>query len=156
MQESHILVDGYSILHQWEEFRPLLRRNLPTARQALILLLTQFHDCRGGKMTLVFDGRSLPKGGESIRTSIEVVYSKQGQTADAVIEKMVGQSLRPQQFIVATEDYAEQNIVESLGGRVLSADAFHSLVKSELEDLEQVLENISLRNQHFGKGRHLR
>lgn len=153
MAGPHILVDGYSILHQWEEFRPALRTSLAAGRQALIHILTQFHDCRGGKMTLVFDGRSLPKGGDGVRTQVDIIYSKDGQTADAVIERMVGQSARPQDFLVATDDYAEQNVIESLGGRTISADGFHAMVQSELQDLGKALETLSSRNQSFGRRR---
>ncbi len=153
MADEHILVDGYSILHQWPEFRPLLRKSLAAARQALIHLMTQFQDCRGGKITVVFDGRSIPRGGDGIRTQVQIIYSKDGQTADAVIERLVGQSAHPQQFLVATDDYAEQNLVESCGAHSLSADGFHALVQAELDSLDKALEGLALRNQSFGRRR---
>ncbi len=150
---AHILVDGYSILHQWQELRPARLRNLAAGREALIHLMTQFHDCQDKKITIVFDGRSLPRGGESIRTSVQVIYSKSGQTADAVIERMVGQSPDPSRYLVATDDHAEQNMVESLGARSISADAFHGMVKAELENLDQCLESLAMKNRPFGRRR---
>jgi uncharacterized protein len=149
MNSSHILVDGYSILYQWPELKSRLVKNLAAGRQALIQVLTQYHDCRGGKLTVVFDGRSLPKGGEAIKTSIGVVYSKDGQTADALIERIIGQSSRPGDYLVATDDFAEQNMVESLGGQTVSADAFHSMVESELQDLKSVLDHLTRKNWSF-------
>jgi len=146
---EHILVDGYSILHQWSELKAARMRSLAAGRQALIHILTQFHDCHGGHLTLVFDGRSIPRGGDGIRSGIQILYSREGQTADAVIERIVGQSADPEKFLVATDDHAEQNIIEGLGGRVLSADAFHAAVKSELKSLEQILEGISSGNSGF-------
>lgn len=151
MAGEHILVDGYSILHQWEELRKPRLQSLAKGRQALIQLLTQFHDARGGQLTVVFDGRSLPRGGEAISTAIGVVYSKAGQTADAVIERIVGQSPKPETYTVATDDHAEQNLVESLGGRTLSADAFHSMVQAELQDIGSLIEQISQKNRNFGR-----
>lgn len=151
MVTEHILVDGYSILHNWTELKPARTRSLAAGRQALIHLLTQFHDCRGGSLTIVFDGRSLPQGGDGIRSSIQILYSKEGQTADAVIERMVGQSPKPDQYLVATDDYAEQNVVEGLGARTISADIFHAMVEGELNNLETALEKISFKNRRFNQ-----
>ncbi len=149
MANEHILVDGYSILYQWKELEPLRRKNLATARQMLIKLLTQFHDYRGGKLTVVFDGRSLPKGGEAIRTDIGVIYSRSGESADAVIERIVGTSQTPSSFLVATDDFAEQTTVESLGAHSLSADGFHSMIEAEMEGLDQAIQKLSRDNLGF-------
>jgi uncharacterized protein len=151
MRIEHILVDGYSIMHQWTELKPARLQSLATGRQALIHLLTQFHDADGRALTVVFDGRSLPRGGEATRTSIQVVFSKDGQTADAVIERIIGQSPKPQSFLVATDDYAEQNVVEGFGAQTISAQGFHSMVQAEVSDLSQTLETLSLKNRNFGR-----
>ncbi len=152
MSGEHIVVDGYSILHQWKELDRVRQKNLAAGREALILLLTRFHDCRGGPLTVVFDGRSLPRGGEGIRTGIRVIYTREHQTADSVIERLVGQSAEPGRFLVATDDLAEQSIVESLGGRTLSADAFHAMVEDEVSGMGEILEQISMKNQRFKRG----
>ena len=150
MEVKHIIVDGYSILHQWEELAAARVKNLASGRQALIHLLTQFHDCYGGELTVVFDGRSIPRGGDDIQTSIQILYSQKEQTADALIERMVGKSPDPSIFLVATDDYAEQNTIESLGGRAISAEGFHAMVKAELKNVQQVLDTNSLKNRRFG------
>lgn len=149
MPNDHILVDGYSILYQWNELKALRQKNLATARQVLIKLLTQFHDYRGGKLSVVFDGRSLPKSGEAIRTNIEVIYSRTGESADAVIERMVGTSPTPSSFLVATDDFAEQTTVESLGAQSISADGFHSMIEAEMEGLNQAIDKLSRDNLGF-------
>lgn len=148
---EHILVDGYNILHQWTEFARARRSSLAKARQALIHLLTQFHDCHGGRMTLVFDGRSAARGDPSLRTNIEIIYSRQGESADAVIERVVGRSANPANFVVATDDRIQQSTVESFGARAISADMFHDLVESELDNLSGVLDGITARNRPFGR-----
>ena len=148
---EHILVDGYNILHQWPEFERARRSSLAKARQALINLLTQFHDCHGGKMTLVFDGRSTSRGDPSLHTNIAVIYSRQGESADAVIERIVAHSAKPGDFLVATDDQIQRSTVESFGARVTSADMFHILVESELDNLGQALDQITSKNRSFGK-----
>ncbi|MBI4027157.1 MAG: NYN domain-containing protein [Verrucomicrobia bacterium] len=149
MSGKHILVDGYSILHQWSELKAARTRSLAAGRQALIHLLTQFHDGHGGCLTLVFDGRNVPRGGDGIRTGIQVLYSKEGQTADAFIERMIGQSTNPGHYLVATDDHAEQMAVEGLGGETISAGGFHAMVQAELKDITQAMEEISLKNRRF-------
>lgn len=149
MAMEHILVDGYNMIHQWTEFQAIRSKNLAASRKALIHLLTRFHDCHGGKLTVVFDGRNLPKGSDEIRTDIGVIYSKQGQSADAVIERIVGQSANPSVYLVATDDHAEQNLVESLGGRTMSADVFHSIICEKLDGMQDLLDNLTSHNQRF-------
>ncbi len=148
-QDTHILVDGYSILHQWADLAPAFRRGLAAGRDALILIMTRYHDCHGGALTLVFDGRSLPRGGEAIRSGINVLFSKDGQTADSVIERIVGQSVTPERYLVATDDHAEQNTVEALGARSVSADIFHRMVQEELDNLADLIEKNALKGARF-------
>ena len=153
MSSEHILVDGYSMLHQWPELKAARTRGIATGRQALIHLLTRYHDARGGRRTVGFDGRSLPKGGEATPTGMGGLYSRAGESADAVIERIVGQSATPSSFLVATDDHAEQNVVEGLGGRTVSADVFRLMLTEALDDLEMELDRISTGNRRFNRGR---
>jgi len=153
MSDEHILVDGHNILHQWDELRPALAQSHATGRDALILLLTRFHDCHGGKLTLVFDGNTGSQKNESsktgLKTDISVFYSAAGESADAVIERIVGQSSRPDQFLVATDDHAEQNLVEAMGARVVSSVVFHAMLEDRLKDLNEWLKQLALCNRKF-------
>lgn len=149
MGGEQILVDGYSLLHQWDELKPARMRSLAAGREALVLWLTRYHDARGGQLTVVFDGRSLPAGGLPFQTGVRVVYSRDGETADAVIERFVGQSPQPARILVATDDAMERNVVEALGARTVSAEIFYAMVRDELQDLQTDLKTISLRNRDF-------
>jgi predicted RNA-binding protein with PIN domain len=152
IQES-ILVDGYSVIFRWPELQKARLKNLATSRDLLIQILTQYQDCVRKKIIVVFDGRSPSKGTASIRTNLQIYYSQQGQTADAVIERIVGQSAQPHLFLVATDDQAEQNIVEGLGGKTVSCDIFRSMIQEELEDLQELMDVLA-RNR--GSGNHIK
>lgn len=149
MGDEQILVDGYSILHQWDELKPARTRSLAAGREALVLLLTRFHDARGGALTVVFDGRSLPAGGLPFKTGVRVVFSRNDETADAVIERIVGQSPQPARLLVATDDAMERNVVEALGAHTVSAEIFRAMVQDELKDMQADLKKIDLRNRDF-------
>ncbi|MDD2710268.1 MAG: NYN domain-containing protein [Verrucomicrobiae bacterium] len=150
---EHILVDGYSLIHQWDELRTARGRGAAAGRDALISALTRFHDSHGGGLTVVFDGQSVPKGGAAIKTGIQIVYSRAGESADAVIERMVGQSPRPADFLVATDDMAEQRVVEGFGAHTISAAGFRRMVEDDSKDLGREIKDLSRRNQGFSRRR---
>ena len=51
-----ILVDGYSLLHNWPELAPGKPRHSMEARDELIRILTLYRDATGTPITIVFDG----------------------------------------------------------------------------------------------------
>jgi predicted RNA-binding protein with PIN domain len=57
-----ILVDGYSLLHNWPELAPGWARHSAAARDELIRLLTLYQDAAGTPVTVFFDGSSPPRG----------------------------------------------------------------------------------------------
>ena len=84
-----ILVDGYSLLHNWPELAPGKPRHSASARDELIHILTRYHDAVGTPITLFFDGAGAPPGVAKHEASphVEVLFSKAGQTADQLIER---------------------------------------------------------------------
>ena len=86
-----ILVDGYSLLHHWEELAPAKPRHSFHARDALVAALTQYQDSSGTPLTVIFDGGGAPPDtpkNETAKGGIEVLFSKKGQTADQIIERV--------------------------------------------------------------------
>src|SRR5262245_52681042 len=51
-----ILVDGFSLLHNWPELAPGKPRHSAPAREELISRLRQYYDACGTPITIVFDG----------------------------------------------------------------------------------------------------
>jgi predicted RNA-binding protein with PIN domain len=146
----HYLVDGYSAIHAHPELRKALGRRLSHAREMLLQWLQQFQDHTGNRVTVFFDGRGKPgdkakpakrkpkKPDECSR--IEVVFSVENQSADAVIEQRVGQSGRSIQYLVVTADHAIQNTVSSLGTSSISPDSFFEMIQQEQKDFAGWLE----------------
>src|SRR3954452_22599028 len=85
-----ILVDGYSLLHNWPELAPGKPRHSAAARDELIHWVTQYRDVIGTPITIVFDGAGAPPGTPKPISSpeLEVLYSGAGQTADDIIERV--------------------------------------------------------------------
>ena len=51
-----ILIDGYSLLHNWPELAPGAPRHSEKARDALVEMLQHYQDASGTPVTVFFDG----------------------------------------------------------------------------------------------------
>lgn len=144
-----ILVDGYSLLHNWPELAPGKPRHSQAARDELIHVLTRYQDASGTPITVVFDGagsrraRSEPDS----EPAVEVLYSRAGQTADQMIERATHRLKEFGEVLVVTDDFAERDTVISLGGMVSSCLGFIQSVESALADLQRELKNYNRREQ---------
>ena len=121
--EEYLIVDGYNIIFAWEDLKELSRINIDSARDALKDVLSDYQGYKGCHLLLVFDAYKV-KGNAGKRETfhnIEVVYTKQDETADAFIEKTVFGIRDRYKVTVATSDGLEQQTVMSLGALRMSA-----------------------------------
>jgi predicted RNA-binding protein with PIN domain len=139
---ARILVDGYSLLNSWPELTAGCSPFSATARSALIQQLKQYADAKDLPLTIVFDGAQPHLSSEeSDDTGFEVLFSRCGQTADQVIER-VTHFLRPYgEVLVVTDDNAERDTVRSLGGVTSSCDNFirdvHAAIAQQLRRIQE-------------------
>src|SRR6266699_6799012 len=84
-----ILVDGYSLLHNWPELAPGSPRHSSAARDELVQRLTLYQDAAGTPITIFYDGGGAPASTPPALSTpnLEVLYSRGGQTADDLIER---------------------------------------------------------------------
>jgi len=130
-----ILVDGYSLLHQWTELAPGKPRHSAAARGELIQRLTQFHDASGTPVTIIFDGASGPKTEFPSTPEVEILYSRTGQTEDQIIERVTHRLSSYGEVLVVTDDQAERDTVTSVGGMTSSCLNFIRTVENSVADL---------------------
>jgi hypothetical protein len=99
-----IIVDGYNVIRQWPELAMLDRADLQAGREGLLRELQGYRRTKGHRVTVVFDGRE--EGGFSEGTEqsggISVRYSRRGETADAVIARLVAE--RGHDAVVVSSD----------------------------------------------------
>lgn len=86
-----IIVDGYNLIRQWPEMAMLDRVDLESGREALLQALQTYQRARRHRVTVVFDGRERGdlSGGSGKAGGVTVRYSRQGESADLVIARMV-------------------------------------------------------------------
>ena len=127
-----LLIDGYNIIGAWAEFRDSL--NLQESRERLIEILCDYAGYTGDTVILVFDAYAGDNPRRTIEqiAGIEVVYTKQGETADHYIERMTDtlcRNLSRQiELRVATSDAIEQTIVLGRGAARISSLELRALV----------------------------
>ena len=122
-KQSAIIVDGYNIIFAWEELNKLAQHDLDAARRRLCDILSSFAGFKKCYLVLVFDGWKVKgnPGEKETFHNIQVVYTKENQTADAYIEGLVDQIGRNYAVRVATSDALVQ--ISSLRSGVLRMSA---------------------------------
>lgn len=151
-----ILVDGYSLLHNWPELAPGRARHSAAARDELIGRLTQYQDAIGTPITIFFDGAGAPPGTPRAHSTpaVEVLYSRAGQTADAMIERSVHRFQPYGQVLAVTDDHAERETVLSLGGFASSCLNFIQTVESTLAEMADDIKTHNRQERHRYQRRH--
>ena len=138
-----ILVDGYSLLHNWPELAPGQPRHSARAREELVHILMRYHDATGGPITVFFDGAGAPPDvpkNES-NAAVEVLFSRAGQTADDMIERAAHRFQSYGEVLVVTNDHAERDTVIGFGGSAASCENFIRMIGNALAELQAELKN---------------
>ena len=133
--EEYLLVDGYNIIFAWPELRELAQINLDSARDKLMDILCNYQGYQGCRLILVYDAYKV-KGnpGSTMKYhNIEVVYTKEAETADQYIERTTHElGAKPQKYrvTVATSDALEQMIIWGNGATRMSALGLKAAVEA--------------------------
>jgi len=118
-----LLVDGYNIIGAWPELRKLKKTNLSAARDRLIEIMAEYQGFTGYKVIIVFDAYEVKGIQKKYRHyNVEVIYTKENESADERIEKMaIELNNKRTQIHVATSDYTEQWAIFGQGALRISA-----------------------------------
>ena len=145
-----ILVDGYSLLHNWPELAPGRARFSAEARAELLRRLTLYQDATGTPITVFFDGSGPTSGKPAAEstTGLEVLYSRAGQTADELIERSAHRFAPYGEVLAVTNDNAERETVLSLGGMASSCWNFIQTVEDTLADMAADIKHHNRQERH--------
>jgi uncharacterized protein len=138
-----ILVDGYSLLHNWPELAPGQPRHSARARDELVHILTRYHDATGEPITVFFDGTGAPAGvpAKASSAAVEVLFSRAGQTADDMIERAAHRFQAYGEVLAVTDDHAERDTVTGMGGMTASCANFIRMIENALTELREEMRN---------------
>ncbi len=117
MIQEILIVDGYNIIGDWPELKALKEIRLEEARDRLIEMMAEYQSFSGMKVIVVFDAYYVPGlGGKYVQSKLPVYYTKEKETADELIERLVTEHIgRRKQVYVATSDMTEQHVIFGKG-----------------------------------------
>jgi predicted RNA-binding protein with PIN domain len=134
---EYLLVDGYNIIHAWDELRKLAADNLDAARQVLLDVMSNYGAFKGREIIVVFDAYKVPGGTGSVNKyhNIHVVYTKEAETADAYIEKTTAALGKKHRVAVATSDAAVQMIIFGQGALRFTPQGLREEIERASEEI---------------------
>lgn len=129
MPARYLIVDGHSAIFGWPELQRLHARRSSLARDALVKKLRHYQDYTGVHVVVVFDGAGASTSEVSEPHSVQVFYSRSGQTADALIERFASKYARRFQLTVATSDRLEQETASACGADCISIELLRAMIE---------------------------
>ena len=136
---EYLLVDGYNILYASVELQDLAQTDLKAARDRLMDILSNFQGYRRETVILIFDAYKVAGGQERVLKyhNLNIVYTREAETADQYIEKAVHDLSKRHRVTVATSDAIEQVIIYGSGAMRLSARDFWSEVSATEQKIRE-------------------
>lgn len=121
---DYLIIDGYNLINAWADLKKVSKENLEDSRTKLIEMMVEFQSISKNQIVIVFDAYNVKskKTKKEKVNGVEVVYTKEHQTADSYIEIIASALTKDKRNVVkvVTSDFAEQQIVLGSGGiRVL-------------------------------------
>lgn len=120
----HLIIDGYNLLAAVERSGGNANRQSETAREALLRDLAAYRQRKGHALTVVFDGwqQGQPIEGREHRAGVQVIYSRRGERADQVIQRLARDY--GSDCAVVSSDHEIVNHATAHGAFVMSAREF--------------------------------
>lgn len=124
--KEYLLVDGYNVIHAWPDLKELAQMNFEAARNKLMDILCNYQGYKKIPVILVFDAYKVEGFQQEIQKyhNIHVVYTKEAETADQYIEKVVHEIGKRYHVTVVTSDGIEQIVTLGQGGTLISSREF--------------------------------
>ena len=128
---EYLLVDGYNVIHAWEELKELAKINLEGAKGRLLDILCNYQGFKKCVVIVVFDAYKVEGHGIGVEKyhNIHVVHTKEAETADQYIEKVVQEIGKKYHVSVVTSDRLEQFIIRGQGATLISSREFEEEIE---------------------------
>lgn len=138
---EYLLVDGYNVVFAWDSLREMSKNNIDGARNTLINILCNYQGYKKCEVILVFDAYKVKGSTREVErvNNINIVYTKEAETADMYIEKVSHKLAKKHKVRVVTSDALEQLIILGNGAlRVSSREFLHEVRRAE-EDIRSII-----------------
>ena len=140
--EEYIIIDGYNFIFATEELKRVAESDLALARDILTRTMCNYTAFRRCHAEIVFDAYKRKGASGSVERcgNVTVLYTREGETADAYIEKATYDLAKTHTVRVVTTDLAEQNVVLGSGGLRVSAREFKLEIESTTAEINEIID----------------
>ena len=136
-KKEYIIVDGYNLIFAWDGLAALAKENFDAARHILTDILCNYRGYTKCELVLVFDGYKVKgnTGEKSDYNGIHLVYTKENETGDMYIEKLVEEVGKNYSVRVVTSD----NLIQM---SALRAGVLRMPAREFIKEIERVNDQI--------------
>lgn len=142
---DYLLVDGYNIIFAWDELKKTAEENLDAARGELINMMCNYQGYSGYELILVFDAYKVKGKHREVERyhNINIVYTKESETADTYIERVTHELSKKHRVRVATSDGLEQIIILGNGAMRISAAELHERYRNAQKAIKEYIDSLN-------------
>ncbi len=144
-RQQYIIVDGYNLIFAWDELRALAAERLDLARGRLMDMLSSYCGYTKAELVLVFDGFRTPgnPGSRSDYHNIHLVFTADGETGDAYIERLADRIGKNNAVRVVTSDNLIRLSALRSGVLRCSSAEFKAELEQTLKTIDDILRRSS-------------
>ena len=141
---DYLLVDGYNIIFAWDDLKKIAGDNLDAARGELINRMCNYQGYAGCELILVFDAYRVKGKHREVEKycNINIVYTKESETADSYIERVSHELSKKHKVRVATSDGLEQMIILGNGAMRISATEFRKRYEAAERSIKEYIDSM--------------
>ena len=139
---EYVLVDGYNIIHAWDNLRRMVNEHMDVARNLLINTLCNYQGYKKCELILVFDAYKIKGHVREVEkfNNITIVYTKEAETADMYIERASYKLAKNNRVRVVTSDGMEQLIILGNGAIRVSAREFREEIDTAEKEIRAIID----------------
>lgn len=127
--EKILIVDGHSAIFSTPDLEKLHVQSGRSARAELVRALTHYQDTNEVSVVVVFDGKGKKTDIEPRQDAdIMVMYSRNGQSADSIIERIAAKQAEKYDVLVASNDRMVLDTVSAFGAHPMSIRGMWEIV----------------------------
>lgn len=147
MPREFLLVDAHNLIFATPGLAALHRRNAAAAREQLVRLLERHQDASGVRVVVVFDGGTQAKTTADLSgpAGVQVFYPQAGQTADAIIERLVLKYAATHRLTVATNDNLIRTAAAAAGASTMDSETLLAELQRAEDEMRGTLEKLRRR-----------
>ena len=146
MKKHYTIIDGYNVIGQSQTLKTIAQSSLEEARNELLLTLASFEARVDDEVIIVFDAYDVKDGQKEVYFhGIKVIYSREKETADEVIERLVYDLYEKHitQIKVVTSDMSEQHTIFGSGALRIPSREFLNDLRYEASLIEKDIEGLA-------------